>query len=191
MAFELAFGISLAIAIGLFAILVLIFVKIRKFLNPDLMRLMSTLHAAIFGYETALVDLIGPRGYRTHVFPEIVKVISTLKEDNQNILGVFDAKTQIDAMNRWFDILKGVGIVDKDSNITTNDDGSYSININECSMSYPIHEVIGQKKGICPLALIVASASNIVDNTKEPEISYSQFYEKGTSTKLKFKEAGE
>ena len=111
---------------------------------------MTTLHASIFGYETALVDLIGTRGYRTHVFPEIVNVIKTLKDDNENILEVFGAKTPLEAMQKWMTVMEKAKVVTSSASVYE-ENGHIAIDIPDCTMSHPIHEVMGQKKGICPL----------------------------------------
>lgn len=185
---DIAFYVTLGIAIFLAAILGYIFYMMKTKFSPEMMRIMTTLHAAIFGYERALVDLIGSRGYRTHVFPEILKVINTLKDDNEKVMDIFGAKTQLEAMQKWIEVIADANIIDDDATVTINENGETVIDIKKCSMSYPIHEVMGQKKGICPLALIVASASNIVDDTKEPVISYSKFTPDGTKTVLTFKD---
>lgn len=185
---DTAFYIVLGIAIFLAVFLAYIFYMLKTKFSPEMMRIMTTLHAAIFGYERALIDLIGSRGYRTHVFPEILKVINTLKDDNAKIMDVFGAETKLEAMQKWLEVIADAKIIEDDACVEINEKGETVIDIKKCSMSYPIHEVMGQKKGICPLALIVASASNIVDDTKEPEIAYSVFTEDGTKTVITFKD---
>ena len=58
-------------------------------------------------------------------------------------------------------------------------------------MCNPIHEIVGDRKGICPLALIISAAYSIVEPNPEPVISYSKFTPTGTETELTFKEATE
>ena len=66
------------------------------------------------------------------------------------------------------------------------EDGSFNINIPHCMLCDPIHEMIGDQKGICPMALILASAGSIADDSKEPLIEYSTFNPTGTITNVKF-----
>ena len=182
--FYITLGIAILLGVMLFGILYML----KKKFSPDMMRILTTLHAAIFGYETAMIDLIGSRGYRTHVFPEIIKVIKTLKEDNDSVMEVFNAKTPLEAMQRWLDVIVAANIIEDSATVRMENGSDIKINIVKCSMCHPIHEVMGQKKGICPLALIIASASSIIDDTKEPELSYSQFTPTGTVTILNLKD---
>lgn len=183
---DLAFYITLGVAILLGGMLFFIIYTLKTKFSTEMMKIMTTLHAAIFGYETALVDLIGPRGYRTHVFPEILKVMNTLKEDSNLVKDVFGAKSSVEAMEKWIQVMEKAKILEGGCIKKVSDD-EVTIDIGKCSMSHPIHEVIGQKKGICPLALIVASASSIVDKEREPVISYSNFTPTGTTTTIRFK----
>ena len=99
---DTAFYIVLGIAIVLFVLLVTFinFVK-QKMPDPMMYKILTTLHAALFGYETAMVDLIGNRGYKTHVYPEIIKVINTLKDDNSRIMELFTTEDSLEAMQKW------------------------------------------------------------------------------------------
>ncbi len=182
--FYITLGLLIFFALALFGV----FYMLSKKFSPDMMKILTTLHAAIFGYETAMVDLIGPRGYKTHVFPEIIKVINTLKEDNENIMEVFDAKTPLEAMQRWLEVMVNARIIEDSATVTSEEDGKIKIDIKKCSMCHPIHEILGQKKGICPLALILSSASSIVDGEKEPTLEYSEFTPTGTVTILNLKD---
>ncbi|MBD3351980.1 MAG: hypothetical protein GF364_10890 [Candidatus Lokiarchaeota archaeon] len=184
---DTTFYIVLGILLALVAFIVFFFIYLsKKMPSPLMMRILTTLHAALFGYETALVDLIGTRGYRTHVFPEVVKVMNSLKNDTESMKGVFGAKDAHEAMERWIKIMESADIASECEVLDKGDD-TYQIVIGKCSMSYPIHEVMGQKKGICPLALIVSSAINIVDEDSEPVIAYSEFTPDGTKTTLRLK----
>jgi hypothetical protein len=185
---DIAFYITLGIALFLAFTVGFIIYTIKTKFSPEMMRIMTTLHAAIFGYESALVDLIGSRGYRTHVFPEIVEVMAKLKNGQEDIMKIFDADTPYQAMKMWMDVMKDVNMIDNKSLVEDKGDGKYNLVINKCSMCHPIHEVMGQKKGICPLALIISSASSIVDKEKEPAISYSSFTPEGTTTLLSLDE---
>lgn len=184
---DTAFYITLGIAIFLFIALVSFVMMLRSKMPPMMMRVLSTLHATLFGYEQALVEMIGSRGYRTHVFPEIVKVINTLKLESGQISEVFNAKTPMDAMEKWLQAIMDAKVV-FNASITNMNGSGYKINIPNCSMCHPIHSIIGEKKGICPMALIVAAAASIVEPDKEPAISYSEFTPTGTTTTLTFKE---
>jgi hypothetical protein len=183
---DVAFYVTLGIAIALGALVAFIIYTMKTKFPPEMMRIMTTMHASLFGYETAMVDLIGPRGYRTHVFPEIIKVMNTLKEESSLVMDVFGANSAVEAMEKWIKVMEKAKIL-KDGSIRKISDDEVIINVGNCGMSYPIHEVMGQKKGICPLALIIASASAIVEKDKEPVISYSNFTPTGTETTLKFK----
>ena len=85
----------------------------------------------------------------------------------------------------WMNILMKGKIV-KNGEVIKNDDGSFTINIPHCAFCDPIHKMIGDQKGICPMALILTSVASIADDTKEPEISYSDFTPTGTATLVKF-----
>ena len=158
----------------------------KKMPHPLMMKVLSTLHAAMFGYETALVELIGGRGYKTHVFPKIIETMRNLKEEDPLIMELFDAKTPKEAMEKWMDILKLIGISANGQVIDKGND-EYEILIPDCSMCNPIHDVIDidTQKGICPMALILISASSLADTKKQPEIEYSEFMPTGTKTVLK------
>src|SRR6056297_2124782 len=138
---DTGFYITLGIAILLGLMLVSIVVMLKKKFSPDMMRILTTLHAAIFGYETAMVDLIGTRGYRTHVFQEIIKVINTLKEDNEGIMEIFDAETPVEAMQKWLQVMVEAKIIEDTASVKIDDEGNIKVNIVKCSMCHPIHEV--------------------------------------------------
>lgn len=152
-----------------------------------MMTVLSTLHAALFGYETALVELIGPRGYKTHVFPKIMETIRKIKDEDPLIADLFNAKTPKEAMEKWMKVLELAGVVKGGSIIKLADD-EYEIKIPHCAMCNPIHEIVGDQKGICPMALILASASSVAKIEKVPEMTYSEFMPTGTITNLKFVE---
>ena len=146
---------------------------------------MTTLHAALFGYETALIELIGPRGYRTHVFPQIVETMGNMKDQSPLFVELFQSENINDAMNQWMHILGEVKVV-KNGKVVQKEDGSYDIVIPHCMFCDPIHKMIGDQKGICPMALILSAAGHIADNSKEPIIEYSTFNPTGTVTNVKF-----
>lgn len=146
---------------------------------------MTTLHAALFGYESALIELIGPRGYRTHVFPQIVETMRDMKEQSPLFVKLFDSEEIEEALKQWMHILGEAKVV-KNGEIVKKEDGSFDIVIPHCMLCDPIHKMIGDQKGICPMALILASAGHIADNTKEPTIEYSDFHPTGTVTNVKF-----
>jgi len=50
---------------------------------------------------------------------------------------------------------------------------------------------MGDAKGICPNAIVVAAAGGIVNKNKNPEISYSNLTPTGTTTNIKFVEKEE
>ena len=183
---DVAFYIVLALLIVTFAMLVVagIFIK-NQLQNPLLSGVMMTLHAAIFGYESALVDLIGPRGYRTHVFPQIVANIRNIEKTSPEYAELLQSKNVYEAMTKWMDILMKSRIV-KNGSVVQNDDGTYSIKIPYCLLCHPIHDLIGNQKGICPMALILTAIGSIADNSKEPTIEYSNFSPTGTVTTVKF-----
>ncbi|MBD3194022.1 MAG: hypothetical protein GF317_03135 [Candidatus Lokiarchaeota archaeon] len=157
-----------------------------KFPHPLMMKVLSTLHSALFGYEKALVELIGSRGYKSHVFPEIVNTIKNIKDEDPRILELFSATTAKEAMEKWLEVLKVTGIT-QNGQIKEINENEFEIIIPDCSLHDPIHEIIGDQKGICPMALILASASAVgQENGKVPEMNYSEFHPTGTTTKLKF-----
>ncbi len=186
---DIAFYSVLIWAIAVTLIFIMMMWKLKAMFSPLMMKILTTLHASLFGYETAMLDLIGPRGYRTHVFPKIVEIMNTLKGESEMILDVFDAKSPGEAMKRWMDVMIAAKIV-KEGEIIENDDGTYTISIKECSMHQPIHEVMGQQKGICPFALIISAASSIVGEDLEPQIKYSIFNPKGTETQIALTQKG-
>ena len=88
-------------------------------------------------------------------------------------------------MNKWMDVLKKINVT-KLGEVVEIEKDVYEIKVPDCSMSHPIHDMIGGQKGICPMGLIVAAASSIADEEgKVPEISYSKFFPDGTSTELR------
>ena len=147
--------------------------------------IMSTLHSSLFGYEKALIELIGPRGYRTHIFPQIVGTLRDMQKTSPLIADLFETKEINVALGKWMHILEVTKIV-KNGNIAIEADGSYKIDIPHCMMCDPIHKLIGEQKGICSMALILIAAGSIADPTKEPTIEYSQFQPTGTTTIVKF-----
>jgi len=184
MDYVLGFYIVLFALIGFITFFVSFMYIMSKKFSPLMMKVMSTLHAAIFGYESALIDLIGPRGYKTHVFPKIVEIIEKLKSEDPIIEDLFDAKDAKTAMDKWMNVLKKVNVT-KEGEVVEIEKDVYEIKVPDCSMAHPIHDMIGGQKGICPMGLIVAAASSIADEGKIPEIDYSKFYPEGTSTKLR------
>ncbi len=184
---DLTFYVVLGIAIGLGTILIIIMLMIKKMMpHPLMMKVSSTLHACLFGYESALIDLIGARGYKTHVFPKIIEIIAKLKNESQLIDAVMNAKTPKEAMEGWIEVLK-LTRISKDANVVDNGDGSYFINLPHCMMCNPIHKVMGTDvKGICPMGLIVGAASAFVEEGKTVELDYSTITPTGTSTKITF-----
>jgi hypothetical protein len=147
--------------------------------------IMTTLHASLFGYEKALIELIGPRGYRTHVFPVIVNTMNDMKENSPLFVELFDSQSIDEALNQWMTIIEEAKVV-KNGSLIKKDDGSIDIVIPYCMFHDPIHKLIGNQKGICPMALILSSAAHIADKTKEPTINYSTFTPTGTITNIKF-----
>jgi hypothetical protein len=150
-----------------------------------MMKVLSTLHSALFGYESALVDLIGSRGYKTHVFPKIVETIKKIKDEDPLIAELLKSTSAKEAMGKWLEVLKLCGIT-KNGEIIDRGNDEYEIKIPDCSMCNPIHEIMGDQKGICPMALIMAASSSIGDDAKVPEMSYSTIHPTGTATELKF-----
>ncbi|MBN1330216.1 MAG: hypothetical protein JXA54_12145 [Candidatus Heimdallarchaeota archaeon] len=184
--YELAFFITIGV-LGLVIVLFIGFFFYVKSMMPTklLGTIMTTLHAALFGYETALIELIGPRGYRTHVFPQIVETMRDMKEQSPLLVSLFQSKEIGEALNQWMKILGEAKVV-KNGTVIEKEDGSFEIVIPHCMLCDPIHKMIGDQKGICPMALILASAGHIADNTKEPVIEYSTFTPTGTVTSVKF-----
>jgi hypothetical protein len=174
-----------AIAVSVaFAVFLIYMMKMMP--HPLLMKVLTTLHAAMFGYETALIELVGSRGYKTHVFPKIVEIIDKLKGEDEMIDAVVKAKTPKEAMEKWINVLH-LAKISEDARLIDKGNDEYQIEIGHCAMCSPIHETIGtDAKGICPMALIIISASNFVKHDKVPEISYSNFTLTGTATNLKF-----
>ncbi len=187
---DATFYTVLGIAIGLAAFLIIFLLYVKKLMpHPLMMKVTATLHACLFGYETALIELIGPRGYRTHVFPKIIETIAKLKGEDELIDAVMNAKTAKEAMERWIEVLK-LTRISKDANITDYGDGSYLINIPHCLMCNPIHNVMGTDvKGICPMAFIVGAASSFGEKGKTVEMDYSKITPTGTSTRIVFKDS--
>ena len=168
------------------ALFLIFFFYVKSMMPGKLLgNVMTTLHASLFGYESALIELIGPRGYRTHVFPQIVGTMKDMKEHSPLFVKLFDSKEIDEAMNQWMKIITEAKVV-KNGQVVKNDDGSYEIVIPNCMFCDPIHKLIGEQKGICPMALILTSAAHIADDTKEPVIDYSIFTPTGTRTKVRF-----
>jgi hypothetical protein len=183
---DLQFYSILGVAIFLLIALIGFFFYVNSMMNSKLMgTVMTTLHASLFGYEKALIELIGPRGYRTHVFPQIVNTMSDLQENSPLLVDLFESTEIEEALNVWLKIL-GKAKVIKNGKVVKLDDGSYDIVLPHCMMCNPIHEMIGDQKGICPMALILSAAGSVADNTKEPIIDYSTFTKTGTVTNIKF-----
>ncbi|TXT62100.1 MAG: hypothetical protein BAJALOKI1v1_1030016 [Promethearchaeota archaeon] len=176
--------LGILIAFIVFFVVFMTWLK-TQFPHPLMMRVLSTLHSALFGYEKAMIELIGGRGYKSHVFPEIVKTMQAIKDEDPKISQLFESKNPEEAMNTWMEILKMTGIT-KNGRIAKDGDDKYKIIIPDCSLHDPIHEIIGDAKGICPMALILASSSAIADDdSKSIEINYSEFTPTGTSTDMK------
>jgi len=184
---DVTFYVVLGIAIASSTVLVAFFLFVMKMMPHKLfMKVLSTLHALAFGYESALIELIGSRGYKTHVFPKIVETIAKLKGEDPLIDSVVNANTPKEAMEKWIEVLKFIKI-SEDAHLVDKGNDEYTINIPHCSMCDPIHEMMGiDSKGICPMALIIAAASSFVPSEKIPVINYSVLTPTGTSTDLKF-----
>lgn len=176
--------LGILIAFVIFFIAFMVWLK-TQFPHPLMMKVLSTLHSALFGYEKAMIELIGGRGYKSHVFPEIVKTMKTIKDEDPKISNLFDSNNPKEAMEMWMEILKMTGIT-KNGQIIEISEDKYQILIPDCSLHDPIHEIIGDQKGICPMALIIASSTAIADNSKPIEIDYSTFTKTGTKTELQF-----
>ncbi|TXT56170.1 MAG: hypothetical protein BAJALOKI2v1_620004 [Promethearchaeota archaeon] len=177
--------LGILIAFVAFFVIFMVWLK-SQFPHPLMMKVLSTLHSALFGYESALVELIGSRGYKSHVFPKIVETMQNLEGEDELIDELFKAKTPKEAMEIWLEVLKLTGIT-KEGYIEEKGDDTYNIVIPDCSMCNPIHDMIGDQKGICPMALILASSIAITDAEIEPEMQYSEFSPTGTKTTLKLK----
>ncbi|NHJ47068.1 MAG: hypothetical protein FK733_04700 [Asgard group archaeon] len=176
--------------IGVLGLVVVLFIAfffyVKSMMPGKLMgSILTTLHASLFGYEKALIEMIGPRGYRTHVFPEIVNTMREMQDKSPLLVELFESKEIEEALNKWLQILNETKII-KNGIIVQQDDGSYEIVLPHCMMCDPIHEMIGDQKGICPMALILTAAGSIADNSKEPQIGYSTFTKTGTITNVKF-----
>ncbi|MBN1215801.1 MAG: hypothetical protein JXA99_10230 [Candidatus Lokiarchaeota archaeon] len=184
---EIFFYLILTALIIISIVFILFVIYVLKMMpHPLMMKVLSTLHATLFGYETALIELIGPRGYKSHVFPKIIETIKQLKGENELIDAVVNASTPKEAMEKWIDVLTLTRIA-KDAHLVEINEDHFVINIPHCSMCDPIHEIMGlDAKGICPMAMIIAAASSFVYNDKNPVIDYSKINPLGTSTVLKF-----
>ena len=183
---DLQFYSVLGVAIFLLIVLIWFFWYVNSMMNSKLMgTVMTTLHASLFGYEKALIELIGPRGYRTHVFPQIVETMRDLQENSPLLVDLFESEEIDDALHTWLKILEKAKVI-KNGKVVKLENGSYDIVLPHCMMCNPIHEMIGDQKGICPMALILSAAGTVADNTKEPEIGYSTFTKTGTVTNVKF-----
>lgn len=177
--------LGILIAFVIFFVIFMVWLK-SQFPHPLMMKVLSTLHSALFGYESALVELIGSRGYKSHVFPKIVETMKNLEGEDKLIDDLFNAKTPKQAMEIWLEVLKLTGITKK-GYIEQKADDTYNIVIPDCAMCNPIHDMIGDQKGICPMALILASSISVIDTELEPEMEYSEFMPTGTETILKLK----
>ena len=94
---------ALILVIGLF---IGFFFYVKSMLPGNLMgAVMTTLHAALFGYESALIELIGPRGYRTHVFPQIVGTMKDMRDQSPLMVELFESTEIEEAMVKWMNIL--------------------------------------------------------------------------------------
>jgi hypothetical protein len=176
--------LGILIAFIVFFVVFMAWLK-TQFPHPLMMKVLSTLHSALFGYEKAMIELFGGRGYKSHVFPEIIKTMKRIKDEDPKISDLFDSKNVLEAMNKWMEILKMTGITEN-GRVVEKGDNEYQIVIPNCSLHDPIHEIIGDAKGICPMALILASSSALADDTEDIEINYSEFSKTGTKTDLKF-----
>jgi hypothetical protein len=179
----------------LLVIVVLAFVAfftyvMRMMPSPLLMKVLSTFHSTLFGYESAMIELIGPRGYKSHVFPKIVETINGLRSEDDTIESVLSAKTPKEAMLAWIDVMEKAGITEGAELIDKGND-EYQIALPVCSMCDPIHGIMGDAKGICPNALVTAAASAVVETEKVPVIEYSRLSDTGSFTDLKFVEKTE
>ena len=184
---EWLFYTILGWAIVVTVIFVIFLVYVMKLMpHPLTMKILSTLHSALFGYESALIELIGSRGYKTHVFPKIIETIAKLKGEDELIHAVVNAKTPMEAMEKWIEVLK-LTKVSPSAYVVDKGNDEYTISIPDCSMHDPIHDVLGKEaKGICPMALIIAAASSFVKKDKVPEMDYSIIHPTGTTTEFKF-----
>jgi hypothetical protein len=176
--------LGILIAFVVFFVVFMVWLK-SQFPHPLMMKVLSTLHSALFGYKKTMIELIGGRGYKSHVFPEIVKTMKTIKDEDPKISSLFESKNPKKAMETWMEILKMTGIT-KTGHIVEKGEDKYQIVIPDCSLSNPIHEIIGDQKGICPMALILASSTAIADESTPIEIDYSSFTPTGTKTDIHF-----
>lgn len=179
------FGLVLAILIIVLAFVGTMFWKMRAFFNPLMFKVTSTFHSTLFGYESAMIELIGPRGYKTHVFPKIVETIQSLGENSDIVAKVATSKTPVEAMEKWIDVMNASGVA-SGCHLVDKGNDEYIINIPKCALCDPIHDIMGDAKGICPNALTIAAASAIIDYDKVPEIDYSKLTPTGSLTTIKF-----
>lgn len=184
-AFIIVLGSAILVIGGLIYMIIMI---IRQMKNPLMGNVMTTLHSTLFGYEKAMIELIGTRGYKSHVFPQIVDTINGLGT-NSKIMATFKNSKNLDeSMQNWMILLEKAGIVKK-GKVSKIAENEYEIFIPYCMLHDPIHKEIGDQKGICPMALMLTAAGSIVDKNLEPEIEYSEFHATGTTTRLKFNPA--
>jgi len=148
-------------------------------------KILATFHAALFGYEAALLDFIGARGYKTHVFPKIIEMVATLKDDIPVVRDIMKADSRFEAMNLWLQLLVEAKII-KEGSVEQSGDG-YDIIIKGCSMAFPIHNQMGEQKAICANTLVTIAMSQFIDDDKVPIISYSDFTSSGSITHVAFK----
>jgi hypothetical protein len=184
---DFVFYIVLGLLIAVIALFVFMMYKIKQqFSNPLMGAVMTSLHASLFGYESAMIDMIGSRGYKSHVFPKIVQIIKENAKSSPLLEEFVKSKDKFEAMQKWMEILKKAGI-SKDGIVTHDEtDDSYIIDIPHCMLCDPIHNLIGDTKGICPMALILTAAGTVGDSSVEAQIEYSKFIPTGTVTKVKF-----
>jgi len=186
---DLTFYIVLGLLIFVVSFFIYTMYKIKtQFTGPVMGAVMTCLHASLFGYESAMIELIGARGYKTHVFPKIVDVIKRNAASSPQLQDLLKSKDISEAMQKWMNILNTGGITKKGI-VRKEGDNSYIIDIPHCSLCDPIHKMIGEQKGICPMALILTAAGTVSDDTKEAAIEYSNFIPTGTITKVKFSPA--
>ncbi|NHJ87659.1 MAG: hypothetical protein FK734_19515 [Asgard group archaeon] len=183
---DTAFYVVIGVLGAVIVLFIGFFLYVRSMMPTKLLgAIMTTLHAALFGYESALIEMIGPRGYRTHVFPQIVETMRDMRDQSPLLENLFKSEEIGDALKQWMKILGEAKVV-KNGTVVQKEDGTFEITIPHCMLCDPIHKMIGDKKGICPMALILSSAGHIADNTKEPVIEYSTFTPTGTITTVKF-----
>jgi len=174
--------VTLALILGIVGFAIFMY-NLNKTFGSQL-KILSTFHSTLFGYESAMIELIGSRGYKSHVFP---KIVSTIKElgDDEAIAAVTQAKTGKEAMEKWLEVLEEAKVT-TGSHLVDKGHDEYEINIPHCGMCSPIHAIMGDAKGICPNALVVAAASAVVDEDMVPTIDYSELTPTGSITNLKF-----